>query len=117
MGAAPREAAKDGGEEGLRSGELSVLLWASPSEGSPQAPHSLVTPCLEPWQQPLCVSELQNREARPAHGILRTCQLQTCLSSSSAVRNEGSLSGRRQRDFPVASSDLDVASSEGCLGD
>ena len=38
MGAAPREAAKDGGEEGLRSGELSVLLWASPSEGSPQAP-------------------------------------------------------------------------------
>ena len=41
MGAAPREAAKDGGEEGLRSGELFVLLWASPSKGSPRAPTPL----------------------------------------------------------------------------
>lgn len=49
-----------------------------------------------------------------------TCQSQTCLSILSNVRNEGSLSGRRQSGgevFQQPSHDLGVASSRSCQRD
>ena len=68
----------------------------------------------------LCLVGLQGQEVRLGRGSFRTCQLQTCLSSLSTVRNEGSLLGRRQSGgeiFQWLSCDLDVAVSQGCLRD